>query len=60
MREVTYEIPPEKVDYLTGIKFQNLTNFREKSGLMSLYLQKEELGNHKLRAVGNTESLETF
>ena len=63
LREVVYDVSGERVEYLAGIKYQNLTSFKEKAGLMSLYLKREEAGQgegSKLRAVGNEESLEVF
>lgn len=53
LKEKVYDIPNDKVDYLAGLKFQNITNFKEKAQLASLYLHKNDEQVSKLKAVGN-------
>ena len=62
--ERLYEVPDSKVSYFVGPKYQNLTTFKEKAGLMVLMLLRKEESktktHHVVRVVGNTEALETF
>jgi hypothetical protein len=62
--ERLYEVQDSKVQYFVGPKYQNLTTFKEKAGLMVLMLLRKDETKTKthqiVRAVGNTEALETF
>ena len=61
LHEKHYHVEDDIVSYLVGPKFANITTFKEKAGLMTLILRKGENGQQQiLRAVGNSESLETF
>jgi len=45
---------------VAGLKYGNITAFKEKAGLASLYLKKENDKISFLKAVGNQESLDNF
>lgn len=45
---------------MRGPKYVNLTTFKEKAGLISLFMKKESEDVSVLKAVGNNESLEDF
>ena len=53
LHEKSYSIPEQKVNYLAGPKFANISTFKEKSGLMLLLLKREGNGQQLLKAVGN-------
>ncbi len=47
LKEVEYEIPEKRVNYLAGPKFSNISTFKEKAGLALLLLKREETGSYK-------------
>lgn len=55
-----FEVKPEDVDYLKGDKFSNLVTFKEKAGLTSLYLKKEDGDMWRLRAIGTDEGIDNL